>query len=67
MIRINGKIFILALMICAAALIGASSAFCKQNHEEILKQNIMAALFIAPNKIYLFPIHVFDITGANSE
>ncbi len=40
MIRIDVKLFILALMICAAALLGTSPAFCKENHEETLKQNI---------------------------
>jgi flagellar basal body P-ring formation protein FlgA len=40
MIRINGKILFLALLICSVALIGASPAFCKQGQEDMLMQKI---------------------------
>lgn len=40
MFRINVKILFLTLMICAGALIGPSSVFCKQSHEEMLMQKI---------------------------
>ena len=40
MFRLNEKILFLALMICFLALIGPSSAFCKQDDEKILMQEI---------------------------
>lgn len=40
MFRMNVKILILALMICAGGLMATSPAFCKLSHEEILVQKI---------------------------
>jgi flagella basal body P-ring formation protein FlgA len=40
MIRLNGKILALALMICLIALISPSSAFCKQDDEKMLMHEI---------------------------
>lgn len=40
MFRINIKILYFALVICIAALIGPSAAFCKQDHDEALMRKI---------------------------